>query len=222
MAKFIDKMVDGFANIGVGVVKMGDKIAERMEKRLNSEPNTKTLLAEDLQELARRCQERYPEIKAYHVVCLPERDKRRYKIVALMLDANGKAVEDKKGDYVGKIFYAKTLGERVKELLNGADGGDFTVSLERQLAYRELLDFISESRREYPQVCGASLCRVWLEKEKRYEAEALALDSEGKAVKVVSQGKEAWVGRRWLADSFDETLGYRFSNEKSDTIRIFV
>jgi len=47
MAKFIDKMVDGFANIGVGVVKMGDKIAERMEKRLNSEPNTKTLLAED-------------------------------------------------------------------------------------------------------------------------------------------------------------------------------
>lgn len=194
----------------------------RCSKRRNNEPKMQeTLWEEDLQAFARNCQERWPEAKACHIVCLRESAKRCYKVTALMLNANGKAIASK-DDYVGKIFYTRTLGECVKKRLNGSDEGDFTFPLERKLTYQELLEFISDARAKYSEVCGASISCLWQEKEKKYKVTALAFNSEGKAITVDSEEKEGYLGYGWAVDSLDEAIDYRLTNKKADEFRILL
>lgn len=194
----------------------------RFPTRRNNKPKMlETLWEEDLRSFARRCQEVRPEAKAFHIVCLRESAKRCYKVTALALNANGKAIEDK-DDYVGKIFYTRTLGECVKKRLNGADEGDFTFQLERKLTYQELLEFISDARAKYSEVCGASISCVWQEQEKNYKVMALAFNSEEKAITADFNGKEGNVGHIWIVDSLDEAIDYRLTNKKADEFKILL
>ena len=172
----------------------------------------------ELTAYARKCQERYPEAVSCYVACVAEPKQRRYRIAQIMLDLNEKAIAPRPGETLGRIFYAESLGAKVKKLMETGDGDGFNIALPKRLEYDELCRCADQQRAARPEtVKSAAVTCLWLEEKNVYKVVLLPLDDDGKAI---AQGENDVVGRVWYAAELDEMISSRLQCSEGDCFTI--